>query len=247
MERREPTLSGGNNNEREEPSRRRSSTPVYEEKGSSRPAHVQERSSGSGPLPAIALVVALLGVAGAVFLGLKLTEAQAALMKADGRISQLENQLNVASTESTATVGSLQVKLIAQDSEVKKLWEVSRKTVADTAEKFSGVSKSLDANKREIAEVRNSENSVRQEVLAQKAGLEEAVARLEAQEKALVEQKKRVQDVAASVTAALNQVKSAEGLAARITTAEEAIDAIDDNRRTINRDLAQIKQTMGIK
>ena len=247
MERKEPTLSGGNNNEREEPSRRRSSTPTYEEKGSSRSGYVQERSSGSGPLPAIALVVALLGVAGAVFLGLKLTEAQAALMKADGRISQLENQLNVTSTESTATVGSLQVKLVAVDSEVKKLWDISRKTVADNTEKFAGVSKSLDANKKEIADVRNSEHSARQEVLAQKAGLDEAVARLEAQEKALVEQKKRLQDVSASVTAALSHVKSAEGLAGRITSAEEAIDAIDDNRRTINRDLAQIKQTMGIK
>lgn len=247
MERREPTLSGGNNNEREESSRRRSSTPAYEEKGSARTGQAQERSAGSGPLPAIALVVALLGVAAAVFLGLKLTEAQAALMKADGRISQLENQLNVTSTESTATVGSLQVKLIALDGEVKKLWEVSRKTQADTSDKFNGVGKSLDANKKEIADVRNSDGSLKQEVLAQKAGLDEAAARLEAQEKALVEQKKRVQDVAASVTAALNQVKSAEGLAARITSAEEAIDAIDDNRRTINRDLAQIKQTMGIK
>ena len=249
MERREPTLSGGNNNGREEPASRRSSSPTYEEPRSTRKAHAPEYSSGSGsgPLPAIALVIALLGVAGAGFLGLKLTEAQAALMKADGRITQLENQLNVTSTESTATVGSLQVKLISVDTEVKKLWEVSRKTVADNTDKFNGISKSLDVNKKDIAEVKNSESSLKQDALAQKAGMDEALARLEAQEKALVDQRKRIQDVSASVTAALSQVKSAEGLATRITKTEEAIDAIDDNRRTINRDLAQIKQTMGIK
>jgi len=246
MERREPTLSGGNNNGREEPVSRRSSS-TYDDSRSARTAHAPERSSGSGPLPAIALVIALLGVAGAGFLGLKLTEAQAALMKADGRITQLENQLNVTSTESTATVGSLQVKLISVDTEVKKLWEVSRKTVADNTDKFNGISKSLDVNKKDITEVKNSESSLKQDTLAQKASLDEVVARLEAQEKALVDQRKRIQDVSASVTAALSQVKSAEGLVGRITSAEEAIDAIDDNRRTINRDLAQIKQTMGIK
>lgn len=247
MERREPTLSGGNNNEREEPASRRSS--AYDDSRSSRSTHVAEHggAGGSGPLPAIALVIALLGVIGAGFLGWKLTEAQAALVKADNRITQLENQLNVTSTESTASVGSLQVKLVAVDNEVKKLWEVSRKTVADNTEKFNGISKSFDSTKKEIADVKGGENSLKQDALAQKAGLEEAVARLEAQEKALVEQKKRIQDVSASVTAALSQVKSAEGLAGRLNSVEEAIDAIDDNRRTINRDLAQIKQTMGIK
>ncbi|HWV15824.1 MAG TPA: hypothetical protein VN030_10375 [Cellvibrio sp.] len=249
MERREPTLSGGNNNEREEQASRRPTSSAYDDSRPSRATPVAEHggSSGSGPLPAIALVIALLGVAGAGFLGWQLTQAQAALAKADSRISQLENQLNVTSTESTASVGSLQVKLVAVDNEVKKLWEVSRKTVADNTEKFNGISKSFDSTKKDIADVRGGENSLKQDALAQKAGLEEAVSRLEAQEKALVEQKKRIQDVSASVTAALSQVKSAEGLAGRLNSVEEAIDAIDDNRRTINRDLAQIKQTMGIK
>lgn len=249
MERREPTLSGGSGDREEPISSRRSSKSksAYEDVRSVRTSYAPEYTSGSSPLPAIALVVALLGVAGAGFLGWKLTEAQAALMKADARISQLENQLNVTSTESTASVGSLQVKLVAIDTEVKKLWEVSRKTVADNTEKFNGLNKSLDANKKDIAEVKNAENSLKQDVLAQKASFDEAVARLDAQEKALVDQRKRIQDVSASVTAALSQVKSAEGLAARITKAEEAIDAIDDNRRTINRDLMQIKQQVGIK
>jgi len=246
MERKEPTLSGSNNSDRDEPTTRRSSSSTYVDPSLSRAVYATP-SSGSGPLPAIALVVALLGVAGAGVLGWQLMETQASLMKADGRISQLENQLNVTSTESTATVGSLQVKLVAVDSEVKKLWDVSRKTIADNTEKLNGVNKALDANKKEIGDARNDEHSLKQDILAQKAGLDEAIARLDAQEKALVEQRKRVQDVAASVNAALSQVKSAEGLAKRITSAEEAIDAIDDNRRTINRDLAQIKQTMGIK
>jgi hypothetical protein len=45
----------------------------------------------------------------------------------------------------------------------------------------------------------------------------------------------------------LNQIKSAEGLASRITKTEEAIDSIDDNRRVLNKDVMQIKQQLGIK
>lgn len=245
MERREPTLSGGNDNLREEPVSRRSTSSTFEDARPSQSVYVP--SQGSGPLPAIALVVALVGVAGAGFLGWKLTEAQAALMQSNARITQLENQLNVTSTESTASVGSLQVKLISIDNEVKKLWEVSRKTTSDITEKFNGVSKSIDANKKDIADVKGDVHSLKQDTLAQKAGLDETIPRLDAQEKALADQRKRIQDVASSVTAMLGQVKSAEGLAARITSAEEAIDAIDDNRRTINRDIAQMKQQMGIK
>ena len=89
--------------------------------------------------------------------------------------------------------------------------------------------------------------SIKQDVLSHKASIDELSPRLENTEKAIAENRKKIADTAASVSAMLNQVKSAEGLAARITKAEEAIDAIDDNRRTINRDLLDIKQQLGPK
>lgn len=250
MERKEPTLSGSNNNsnssEREDLSSR-SSAPDYDEPRKSRSSPNSIPAQSSSPLAAVALVFALAGVGGAGYLGWMLTQAQAALMKADGRITQLENQLNVTSTDSAASLGSLQVNIKAVDADVKNLKEAVRKNSADTNEKFVGVNKNIESSKREIADLKGDSTSLKQDALAYKAGQEETSLRLETQEKAIVEQRKRVQDVAASVAAVLNQVKSAEGLASRINTAEEAIDAIDDNRRNINRDLAQIKQQLGIK
>jgi chromosome segregation ATPase len=244
MERKEPTLFGGEDNSREETSGRRP-THVHDDSRSARALYMP----GSKPsaVPAIALVIALIGVAGAGFLGWKFLEAQKALVSADTRITQLENQLNVTSNESTASVGSLQVNLKAVDSEVKKLWDLARKIASDNAEKLSGVYKNIDGAKKEIGDLKVDNNSIKQEALSAKLSAEEMVARLEAQEKALVEQSKKLKDTSASLSAMVSQVKSAEGLAARIKNTEEAIEAIDDNRRSINRDLVQIKQQLGIK
>lgn len=249
MERKEPTLSSGisasNASEHEDPSIRRPAAD-HSEPRQSRPIQVPPASNTSS-LPAIALVIALLGVGGAAFLGVKLTEAQAALLNADGRITQLENQLNVASTESTASLGSLQVNIRTVDSDVKSLRENTRKATAENTEKLSGLGKSLDAIKAELGNVKNDASSIKQDVLANKLTFDELPPRVDAVEKSLAEQGKRVQDVAKSISTLQNQVKTVEGITARVTSAEEAIDAIDDNRKIINRDLVQIKQQLGIK
>jgi chromosome segregation ATPase len=243
MERKEPTLSTGPSNS-DEPRR---SNAGYDEPRRGSTSYAPAPSSGAGPLPAIALVISLAGVAAAGFLGWKFMEAQEMLIKDAARITQLESQLNLTSSESTQSVTALGINLQKLDGEVKKLWEVSRKSTSDYTDKISGVNKSLENAKAEINNLKTDAASTKQDVLAHKATLDELPPRIEATEKAIAEQKKRVQDVASSVNAMLNQVKSAEGLAARITSAEEAIDAIDDNRRTINRDLSQIKQQLGIK
>jgi hypothetical protein len=252
MERKEPTLSSGSNNtnantivsgnERDETLNRR---PEYDEPRQVRPA--QTTTTSTGPLPAIALVVALIGVGGAGFLGWKFSEAQVQLLKAGDRITQLENQLNVTSTESTASLGSLQANIRTVDGEVKNLRESTRKLIAEHTDKLASLGKNLDSIKADLGSVKNDASSIKQDVLANKLTFDELPPRVEAFEKSLAEQRKKVQDVAASVTTMQNQLKNSEGLASRINSAEEAIDAIDDNRRNINRDLVLIKQQLGIK
>lgn len=252
MERKEPTLSSGSNNanantivtgsERDETVNRR---PEYDEPRQVRP--VQTSTSSAGPLPAIALVVALIGVGGAGFLGWKFTEAQVALAKASDRITQLESQLNVTSTESTASLGSLQANIRTVDSEVKNLRENTRKLIAEHTDRLGSLGKTLDNLKADLGNVKNDASSIKQDVLANKLTFDELPPRVEAFEKSLAEQRKKVQDVASSVTVLQSQLKSSEGLASRVNSTEEAIDAIDDNRRNINRDLALIKQQLGIK
>jgi chromosome segregation ATPase len=245
MERKEPTLSGGaNNQERDDAPVRRSSS-AYDEPRS-RSSEDYGRASSS-PVPVIALVVALVGVAGAGFLGFQLMEAQAIIQKDSARIAQLEAQLNVTSTESTQSVSALALNLQKVDGEVKKLWDATKKSNSDHNDKENSLSKNIDSAKAEISSLKNDTSSLKQDSLSHKANLEEISPRIDALDKNIAEQRKKISDVAASVSAMLNQVKSAEGLASRITKTEEAIDAIDDNRRTINKDLMQIKQQLGIK
>lgn len=247
MERREPTMSGGGaaqgvSADRGEAPIRRSSI-NYDDSRSSHYSSAPAQSS----LPLIALIVAIAGVLGAAFLGFQLMEANGKIAKDAARIQQLENQLNVTSSESTQSVTALGINLQKVDSDVKKLQDALRKVNSDHEAKLASQSKSLESAKAEINNLKGEANSLKQDSLSHKASLDEISPRFEAAEKNIATQGKKIADVSASVNAMLNQVKSAEGLASRITKTEEAIDAIDDNRRTINRDLLQIKQQLGIK
>lgn len=259
MERREPTLSSGANssngtnssgassNDRDDAPMRRTA-PVYDEPRSSRSAAADYRApSSASPVPAIALVVAVVGVLGAAFLGFQLMELQAKSVKDAERIAQLESQLDVTSTNSTQSVGALQINLQKVDGDVKKLSDVVRKLTADHNQTLASHAKSLENAKAEIGNVKSGVNLLQQDSLAHKASFEEVAASFGNVEKNIAAQSKKISDVSASVNVLVNQVKSAEALASRITKTEEAIDSIDDNRRTINKDLLQIKQQLGIK
>lgn len=247
MERKEPTLSGGANNDREEAPVRRTASSYDEPRVSRSSADYAPASSSSSSVPAIALVLALVGVGGAGFLGFQLMEAKTIIEKDSARIAQLESQLNVTSTESTQSVAALGINLQKVDSEVKKLWDATKKSNSDHNDKENSLSKSIESSKAEINNLKGEVNSLKQDSLAHKASIDELPPRIDDLNKNLAEQRKKITDVAAGVNTLAGQVKSAEGLASRITKTEEAIDAIDDNRRTINKDLLQIKQQLGIK
>lgn len=247
MERKEPTLSGGANNEREEVPVRRTTNNYDDSRASRSSADYAPAAASSGTVPAIALVLALVGVGGAGFLGFQLMEAKNIIEKDSARIAQLESQLNVTSTESTQSVTALGINLQKVDSEVKKLWDANKKSNTDHNEKQNALSKSIDSAKAEINNLKGDTNSLKQDSLAHKLSIEELPPRIEEVNKNLAEQRKKITDVAASVSALSGQLKNTEALASRITKTEEAIDAIDDNRRTINKDLLQIKQQLGIK
>ncbi len=247
MERKEPTLSGGANNEREEAPIRRASNNYDEPRANRNAADYAPSSSSSSSIPAIALVLSLVGVGGAGFLGFQLMEAKTIIEKDSARIAQLEAQLNVTSTESTQSVAALGINLQKVDGEVKKLWDATKKSNADHNEKENALSRGIDSTKAEINNLKADTGSLKQELIVHKASIDEIPPRIEEANKNIAEQRKKIADVAAGVNTLAGQVKSAEGLASRITKTEEAIDAIDDNRRTINKDLLQIKQQLGIK
>lgn len=266
MERKEPTFSPSANSqpERDEAAIRRTVPPAPEPRPArpsssytppSRP--VSSAPSSSSPVALIALVVALAASAGSGFLGWKLVGTQESLARADSRIAELEGRLNVSSDESSQSLTQVDAKLKWVDSEIRKLWGISndtnRKAIAANTEKIAGLTKDLGAIKTDAAaakkdatEARNAANALRPELTASKTAVESSVAKLDTAVKSIEDQRKRLQDLTEQLDRTDAQLASLRAIEGKVRTSEEAIAAIDANRRTLNSDILRIKQQLGI-
>lgn len=256
MERREPTLSTGATSEPAEsaarrqqpafdnddvpPSRPRKPTPH------STPAYVPAPSSS---LPAIALVIALVAAGGAGFLGWQLFQAQEKLKQADVRIQGLEQQLSLTSEESNASVGTLQVNLKKLDGEVRRiaaLTDENRKAIAANVEKTAAVGRDA-ANAQKLGnEVKTGVNSLKQEVAANKTEADAAAAKVDGMSTSVSKHTQSVQNMKEQLDKMELELTALDSLASRIRNNEEAISAIDEYRRSTNREILQIKQQLGL-
>jgi chromosome segregation ATPase len=254
MERKEPTLSssGASVPERDLAGRR----PTAAEPRPSRPASgstltqspVRTVPSSSSPLALIALVLALIGVGLGGFFGWKLTQAQAQLQQADGRIADLEGKLSMTSDQSSQSLTQVDAKLKWVDSEIRKLWGVSndtnRKAIAANKDNIANLEKSLAAAKKDASTAKTSAAALTGQLTENKAALDNSVARVEEAVKGIAEQRKRLQDFTEQVDRVEGRLANLSTLEDKVRTNEEAIAAIDAYRRSINRDLLQIKQNM---
>jgi uncharacterized protein HemX len=254
MERREPTLSTGGMSEPAEPSPRRTqepdpdmlARPARRSNPSSAPAYAASAPSSS--LPAIALVIALVAAAGAGFLGWQLFEAQTMLKQADVRIKGLEQQLSLTSEESSASVVTLQSNLKKLDTEVRRiagLVETNRKAIAANTEKTTAVTRDL-ANVQKVSnDAKTGLASLKQEVTASKAVADAAAAKIDGVVSSTSKQTQSVQQLKEQVDKLRFEMTALDNLTTRVSNSEEAISAIDDFRRSTNRELLQIKQQLG--
>ncbi len=250
MERREPTLSSSSASisERDEPPARRSPPPERERPR--REPEVQVVKSGGNGLAIFALLIALGagGVAG--YFGWQLMESQKQLSSADARITELENRLSITSDESSQSLTQVDAKLKWADSEIRKLWGVSndinRKAIAGNTEKINGLTKDLAAVKKTASDAKTTAAGVQNQITASKASVDSAVAKIDSAVTGLAEQRKRLQDLTEQLDRTEAQLASLRTLEQKVRTNEEAIAAIDAYRRTLNRDLLQIKQQLGL-
>ena len=249
MERKEPTLSGhASVPERDEPIVRRAPVDTARPSRPQTPtaAAAAPASSGSGPLTIIALLLALAGVAIGGFFGWKLTEAQAQLQQADARITDLEGRLSVTSDESSQSLTQVDAKLKWVDSEIRKLWgisnDVNRKAIAANKENIASLAKELAAAKKDANEAKATAANLNTQLAANKAAVDDAVAKIESAVLSIAEQRKRLQDFTEQVDRVDGQLGSLQTLEQKVRTNEEAIAAIDAYRRTINRDILELKQ-----
>lgn len=260
MERKEPTLGGAAPESYEPESGARRARPAA---GNTRPA----KSSASKPSPVqkaapsrlggLALLVAVAALGGSGFLAWQLQQSQEALATADSRLVALEQKFELSDDESSQSVTALQAKLKWADAEIRKLWGVSydtnRKNISAHKAKLASLEKSLGAVSKtakatkttaataqnQLSKLQVEFNELSQQNVAGTAKFDSALAGLDSQRKLLqqsTDDVNRLKQQLAKLNLDLNS---------RVKDNEEAIDAIDKHRLTVNRELSQIKQRLG--
>lgn len=254
MERREPTLSTGGISEQPEPRRQQSYGADHDDHDSRLtrkpipPTSVAHASAPPSSLPAIALVIALMAVAGAAFLGWQLFETQTQLKQADQRIKGLEQQLSLTSEESSASVVTLQSNLKKMDTELRRvagLAEENRKGLASNTEKIAAVGRDTANAQKAATDVKTGLASLKQEITANKAVADAASAKIDSMTTSVSQQAQSVQNMREELAKMSLELTALDSLASRTKSNEEAISAIDDFRRSTNRELLQIRQQLG--
>lgn len=250
QDRKEPTLSGIKPERDEIAShqnrinKRPPPPPPSRPAGGSAPAP-QAAAPKSSALTVIALLLALVGVAGAGFGVWQFQESQAALTVANERITELEARLNLTSTESGQSVSQIHEKLEWADSEIRKLWGVShdtnRKAIRANADKIAGLESSLKtaaADAKKASELAATQGRTLETLRSQSGEQQLRITRASEEIDLL---KQQVRETSSKVNTVAGQM---DNLPARVASTEEAIKAIDAFRRTANSDIQQLKQRM---
>lgn len=260
IERKEPTLTGmapgasedglnGNKNSNTSTAKK---APAPQRK---RPTPVSAVQAKSSPLVPLALILALTGLGLAGFSYWQLLKAQQQVSSAEDRILDLEKRLTLSDDESSQSVTVLHANLrsasdelkVAQ-SEIRKLWDtrnVNKKAITDSNKQLASVAKNAKAGVQKASEAialaqsqSNSLSRMSSDVALQTEQLSMVTDMSDSQQKRLRE----LTDKAAKADGLLKQLKS--DLNKRVKTNEEAIEAIDNYRRSVNRDILEIKRKL---
>ncbi len=262
MERKEPTLSGivperdddhpsQHSPQASKPARKSSSGG-----GGGVPPTVTKESSGPGFFAVFALILAIGALAYSGYLTWQFTEAQKELVAAQNRVTNLEARLDLNSNESNETVDEIRDKLKWADSEIRKLWGVSqdtnRKKITANEDALAALKKQVSATEKDAATARASANNIKTELEKRIAAMDKqlgaSAAELQKSQKALQDlaaNGERLQSLSMDVQRVSQQLPGLKDLAVRVKTNEDAIAAIDAYRRNINRDILQLKQSVG--
>ncbi|MFA0813206.1 hypothetical protein [Microbulbifer epialgicus] len=238
MQRREPTLDGSAAIEPTlAPRSREPREPTAEPQ-----VIVEERRGGFSFLGLCALVLAMGGLAASGFLyqqwqegRTQLVDAEARIADAENRIAELEKRFNLSDEESTASVEVLSAKAKENSAEIRKLWGVAY----DTNRKSIAANKTAAAaNKKQVAALSTKLNGLDASV-KKIASVETALAELR---KGNIESKREMTDKLARLERQLASVRS--DLTMRVGANEEAVESIDAYRRSVNKDLVQLRDAI---
>lgn len=272
VERKEPSLSGmGSTRDEPEVSTPRNSSSTaaprqtavpprteYRDEAPSgyRPAPVAApRGTSRSPLVPFALILALTGLGLAGFSYWQLVQVQQQANTAETRLSELEQRLALSDDESTQSVSTLQAnlretrqQLEAANGEIRKLWDArnaNRTAIGDHKTQIAAAAKAAQSAGSAAAEAKKLAQAQDANIKA----LTNSVALQTEQAGVLNDsvnaQKKQVREAIDKANAADTQVKQLRSdLAARVKRSEDAIEAIDAHRVTVNRDILELKRRL---
>lgn len=241
MERREPTFNAGV----ETSGTSSESNDVRRQAQLERQQASKPSSSGSSGVAVTALILALAAGGGAGFLGWQLFQSQKALTASNQRIAALEEQLNVNAAGTTQSVEGLGIKINKLAETQTKLstdFEASRKALATNIEKVTAQTKDLVALKQSSGETKNTVSTLKQEVAGNKSLTDASLAKLEP---TVAQFDQKLDAVNENINKLALDVGNLDTIERRLKANEEAIKAIDDFRRTTNREILQLKQQVG--
>lgn len=226
--------------------------------GSSRPRPApvsSSRGQAKSPLVPFALILALTGLGLAGFSYWQLVKVQHQASAAEKRIVELEQRLALSDDESSQSVTALQAnlretrkQLDVANNEIRKLWDtrnVNKKGIADNKAQLAAVAKSAKSASSAAASATKLAQSQEKNWKALSDNFSLQGEQLNLLSDAADSQKKQMReliDQANKVDAQMKQLKT--DLAGRVKRNEDAIEAIDAYRRTVNRDILDLKQRL---
>ena len=255
-ERKEPTLTGMAPTAEENPNRgtqaapKRSAAPQRK-----RPTPVSAQQAKPSPLVPLALILALTGLGLAGFSYWQLLKAQQQVSSAEGRLLELEKRLTLSDDESTQSVSVLQAnvreardELKLAHTEIRKLWDtrnVNRKAISENKKQLASVAKSAKSAAQNASDAKAQATSQAKELTAMSSDLALQTEQLSLATDMADSQQKRLRELVDQANRADTQLKQIKvDLLKRVKSNEEAIEAIDNYRRSVNRDILEIKRQL---
>ena len=243
--RKEPTISSADLNTALDEEPPRHSTQGKKTKPSaSVPKPPAAKSGGSG-LALMATIIAIAAVCGCGFLFYLLQGATSELASASDRIAQLEKSLELSDDESSQSVTALQANLKQaikavefNESEIRKLWDtrnVNRRAIAANEDRVASLDKKINSDLDKL-------NKTLSAVEGQQGRDTKTLASMGDQVKSLQQQMAQAKRQLADINQVTSQIKGLNQLQVRVTSNEEAIEAIDAYRLNINRQLLELQQ-----
>jgi chromosome segregation ATPase len=170
-----------------------------------------------------------------------LVKAEAALTQADHRLAMLEERSQVTDQVMTESGTEVQSKLGQWETEIRKLWDVTKRDkqlIVENQAKLKTQDGAIGNIQTTLKDL-SSGSARHEQALAQQTAIAQQLATIDQQVRQLVNQQRQLTD---QVNASRQSISGLEsGLTRRVVANEKAIEAIDAYRLQLNSRLVELQ------